>query len=243
MKGYSLYTEVANTEGNDLVIQHAPLVKRIANHMSHRLPSTVQFEDLVQSGMIGLLEAAQQYDPSQGAAFESYASIRIRGAMLDEIRRGDWTPRSVHRKAREVSETVHRLEHELGREVKDFEVCEAMGISISEYHRILKDVSGAKLFSYDQSGYEDGEPMDLPDNSYLPAELAHKEGFKVALAGAIGALPEREKLFMALYYDEELNLKEIGLVLGVSESRVSQIHGQAMVRIRGKMQDWIAKDE
>jgi RNA polymerase sigma factor FliA len=242
MNRHAQYAAVARQGEQDLVVQHAPLVKRIANHLIYRLPSSVQLDDLIQAGMIGLLEASRQYDPTQGASFESYAGIRIRGAMLDEIRRGDWTPRSVHRRSREVGGVITKLENQLGREPRDVEICDAMGISLEEYHKIMQDATGAKIFSYDQYDDEDSEPMEFADGTGHPGEHIQRESFMRSLSAAIAALPEREKLFMALYYDEELNLREIGEVLGVSESRACQIHGQALVRIKSRMAAWIENE-
>ncbi|WP_421866693.1 RNA polymerase sigma factor FliA [Motiliproteus sp.] len=224
----------------DLVERHAPLVKRIAHHLMARLPSSVVLDDLIQSGMIGLLEAARKYDPSKGASFETYAGIRIRGAIIDEVRKGDWTPRSVHRNSRRVAECIQTIEARTGRDAHDAEVAEEMGVSLEEYHSLLKDSSSSRLFSFDEmrestdtSAGEEVASEDAP-----PDELQEDQAFQRALAEAIAGLPEREQLVFALYYDEELNLKEIGQVLGVSESRVSQIHSQAALRLRARLESW-----
>jgi RNA polymerase sigma factor for flagellar operon FliA len=223
----------------DVVARYAGLVKRIAYHLLNRLPDSVQVEDLIQAGMIGLLEAERKYDVSQGASFETYAGIRVRGAMLDEIRRGDWTPRSVHRKAREVAEVIRTIENEKGRDAHDKEIAAAMGVSVAEYHQILQDTSGARVFSLEELTAAE-EVGNHPDAAHeVPEDELHEQGFQKALAAAIHGLPERERLVIALYYDEELNLKEIGLVLGVSESRVSQIHSQAAARLRSRLRDWL----
>jgi|SRR5690625_4479631 len=240
MNGHAMYSEVQRQGENDFVVQHAPLVKRLAQHMMGRLPSAVQLDDLIQAGMIGLLEASRQYDASQGASFQTYASIRIRGAMLDEVRRLDWTPRSVHRKAREVAEVVRRLAHQLGRDPTDGEVIDALGIQLAEYHRILQDISSSKLFSLDEDDSESGNAHEPRSEAPDPLAMLEEAGFRGSLADAIGQLPERERLVMALYYKEELNLREIGAVLGVSESRVSQIHGRIMIKLRGLMADWVS---
>lgn len=240
MNGAAMYAATQdNANADAMVMKHAPLVKRIAYHLMSRLPPSVQADDLIQSGMIGLLEAAKNYDASQGASFETYAGIRIRGAMLDEIRRTDWTPRSVHRKARQVAEAVRSIENEKGRDARDNEVAEAMGISLEEYHRILQDATGCRVFSIDEPGHSGDEPdYSLQDQPNEPLDSLQNQGFKAALAEAIAGLPERERLVMAMYYDEELNLREIGDVLGVSESRVCQIHGQALIRLRARMGEW-----
>ena len=233
----SAYRQVEAQGEQDLVVQHAPLVKRIAHHLLARLPDSVQLDDLIQAGMIGLLEAHRQFDSAQGASFQTYAGIRIRGAMLDEIRRLDWTPRSVHRKAREIGRVMREIEHRTGRDARDSEVIEAMGISAAEYHQALRDASTARVFSIDDEESDSREPAA---DTASPAELLQQEGFQDALADAVRALPEREQLVMSLYYDQELNLKEIGAVLGVSESRVSQIHGRIALKLREHLADWVA---
>lgn len=238
--GASVYQDVQTGSMNELVVQHAPLVKRIAHHLLMRMPSSVQLDDLIQSGMIGLLEAARKYDVSKGASFETYAGIRIRGAMLDEIRRGDWAPRSVHRKSREVAAAVKSVEMRTGSDAKDHEVAEELGIDLETYYTILQDASGSRLFSFDDltEGGDDSALEAASGEISGPSEELQEEDFRAHLAEAIEGLPEREKLVLALYYDEELNLKEIGEVLGVSESRISQIHSQAALRLRARLQEW-----
>lgn len=212
-------------------------MKRIAHHLISRLPSSVQPDDLIQSGMIGLLEAAGKYDPGKGASFETYAGIRIRGAMLDEIRKGDWVPRSVHRNVRGVTAAMKTLEARLGRNATDREVAVEMGISLKEYCAILQDSVGSKLFSFEEIPVTGGQGVE--SNTPSPLEQIQQRDFRRSLANAIATLPEREQLVLSLYYDDELNLKEIGEVLGVSESRVSQIHTQSALRLRSKLDDWI----
>jgi RNA polymerase sigma factor for flagellar operon FliA len=225
---------------SELVEHHAALVKRIAYHLIARLPASVEVEDLIQAGMIGLLDASHQFNASQGASFETYAGIRIRGAMLDEIRRNDWAPRSVHRKAREISEKMQQIEQQKGRNASDTEVAAAMGLDIHEYHQQLNDSSGHQLFSLDEfSDNDETHAQPLSSGPAAPEEEVQQDDFQSALAQAIDTLPERERLLMSLYYNDELNLKEIGEVLGVSESRVSQIHSQTVIRLRSKLRDWI----
>lgn len=222
-----------------LLEEHTVLVKRIAYHLLARLPASVLVDDLIQSGMIGLLEASNNFDASKGASFETFAGIRIRGSMLDEIRRGDWTPRSVHKNSRMVAEAIKTLESELGRDVSDTEVAEKLDISVNEYHHILNEVSSGKIIGIDDLGInEDSIKYDedaLLDDPYQNIEQVN---FKKSLTACISTLPEREALVLSLYYDEELNLREIGQVLDVSESRVSQIHSQAMHRLKARMQSW-----
>lgn len=224
---------------NDLVMQHAELVKRLAYHLVARLPSSVDVDDLIQSGMIGLLDAAKGYDASHGASFETYASIRIRGAMIDEIRRCDWAPRSVHRKLREVSKAIRLVEQEIGSEARAADVAAKMGVPLDEYYQIVSDASRCQVFSINYETDDEDQSRDAADPSCGPDGLLEREEFRDALAGSIVDLPERERLVMALYYQEELNLKEIGAVLEVSESRVCQIHGQALARLRARLGEFL----
>jgi RNA polymerase sigma factor FliA len=239
MNGAAMYAAVQVGNTNDLVMQHAPLVKRIAYHLMGRLPDSVLLDDLIQAGMLGLLEAIKNYDSSQGASFETYAGIRIRGAMLDEVRRADWTPRSVHKKSRMVAEAIREVENKLGHDARESDIAAHLGISVMEYNHILQDSVGCKTFSVeelDQTG--DAFLMDAQLADEQPVDLLLHENFQQSLAEAIRNLPEREQLVIALYYDEELNLREIGEVLGVSESRVSQICSQATLRLRARLADW-----
>ncbi len=239
-----MYAAVQANSTNELVVKHAPLVKRIAYHLMGRLPDTVQLDDLVQSGMLGLLEAIKHYDATQGASFETYAGIRIRGAMLDELRRADWTPRSVHKKSRMVAEAIREVENELGRDAKDSEVAAHMGISIEEYNHILQDSLSCKTFSVEEliQG-EDGVIEGVHATTQQPDEQLLQQNFQKALAKAISELPERERLVISLYYDEELNLREIGKVLDVTESRVSQICSHAMLRLRARLAEWLEEKD
>jgi RNA polymerase sigma factor for flagellar operon FliA len=225
---------------SDLVAAHAHLVSRIAHHVKARLPDSVQVEDLIQAGMIGLLEAGESYDGSKGANFETFASIRIRGAMIDEVRRGDWTPRSVHRNGRRLSDAVRAAQARLGRAPQDREIARELGVSLEEYFDLLQDSAGHKLVSYEEV-VESGEGSEPSSGVDLPA-LLESEAFRGRLAEAISALPEREQLILSLYYDRELNLREIGSVIGVGESRVSQLMSQATARLRAWLKDWIDGD-
>ena len=221
--------------------EHAPLVKRIAYHMMMRMPASVQVEDLIQAGMIGLIEAAQKYDASRGASFETYAGIRIRGAIVDEMRRGDWAPRSVHRNARRISQAIRAVEARVGRDATDAEVAQELGVNLNDYFAMLQDSNGSRLFSYEETFGEEDSNIDASETSddfVSPYEGLQREGLKKALTAAITQLPERERMVLALYYNEELNLKEIGLVLGVSESRISQIHSQAAARLKARLSGW-----
>lgn len=225
----------ARGEADALVARHAELVKRIAYHLAGRLPASVEVDDLIQAGMLGLLEAAANFSSDRGASFETFAGIRIRGAMLDALRKLDWAPRSVHRRARDLAEAVRSLENELGREARDTEIAARMQVSLEEYHAILQDAASCRIALLDE--VTAGRAVDPAQG---PLGETVDDGFRKALAAAIGDLPEREKMVMSMYYDDELNLKEIGLVLGVTESRVCQLHGQALVRLRARLIDWCA---
>ncbi len=238
-----LYGAAQGSSPEQLIDRYAPLVKRIAHHLQARLPASVQIDDLIQAGLIGLLEASRNYDASKGASFETYAGIRIRGAMIDEVRRGDWAPRSVHRNSRRIQEAMTRLQKRLGRDASDQELAAELGVSTDELREMTQDSLSTRLFSYDDLGGEDERPDEhIPSDSPSPAQGVQADAMRRQLAQAIATLPERERLVLALYYDEELNLKEIGLVLGVSESRVSQIHSQAALRLRAKMAEWALED-
>ncbi|MEY3807108.1 MAG: hypothetical protein RI893_84 [Pseudomonadota bacterium] len=241
MNGVAMYTSVQTGGTDERVMQHAPLVKRIAYHLLSRLPDSIQVDDLIQAGMLGLLEAIKNYDALQGASFDTYAGIRIRGSMLDEVRRSDWTPRSVHKKSRMVSDAIRIIENRTGRAARDIDVAESLGITIEEYNHILLDSSSCRIFSI--------EEMAQSGDSYLDEALVHeeladglnREVFQQALADAIMNLPERERLVISLYYDEEFNLREIGEILNISESRVSQISTQATLRLRSRLSEWTSK--
>ncbi len=234
------YDQYANQNSQRAFLEkYSVLVKRIAHHLLGRLPPSVQVEDLIQAGMIGLLEAQKNYDGSKGASFETYAGIRIRGAMLDDIRRGDWVPRSVHKHNREVNQAIATLEGVLNRDPTDAEVAQHMGISLAQYHVILTDVNCSRLVGIEDLGVsEDSISPEDSDDENVPFQGVADEYFRKALVDSIKSLPEREALVLSLYYDEELNLKEIGEVIGVSESRVSQILSQSMQRLRTKLSAW-----
>ncbi|MEQ8408520.1 MAG: RNA polymerase sigma factor FliA [Gammaproteobacteria bacterium] len=210
---------------------NVPLVKIIAHHISVRLPPDKCVDDLIQVGMIGLLEAARTYEPNQGAEFKSYASIRIRGAILDELRRETWVPRSVQQKSRRLSQAIQAAENRLGRTATDKEIAAELDVSMDEYNEIIESVAGCTVFSLDDENTF-SEPSTEEDETF---DLLQSEDVKASLAEAIGDLPEQEKMVVVLYYDYGLNLREIGEVLNVSESRVCQIHSLATSRLRTKM--------
>lgn len=229
-------------EKNQYVVQYAPLVKRIAYHLMARLPASVQVDDLIQVGMIGLLDAVSNYDDTQGAQFETYAVQRIRGAMLDELRQCDWLPRSARKTLRQIETAMNALEQRVCRAPTEREVAEELHVSLDDYQQMLLDARGCQLLHYeDLQGGEDEDFFErhCADDSAEPFAKLQDGRFRAKLIEAIGILPEREKLMMAMYYEEELNLREIGEVLGVSESRVCQLHSQAMARLRSKLKEWL----
>lgn len=228
---------------DELVLKHGELVKRIAYHVVSRLPAHIEVDDLIQAGMIGLLNAAQNYLPDKGANFETYAGIRIRGAMLDEARKSNWTPRSTFRNAKQVSQAIRSIENRTGRDARGVEIAEALGVSIEEYHRMVESAASSRLLSYEQLADDPERASMLPETPEDgPETVLEGDQFREALARAITTLPERERLVLSLYYDDELNLREIGEVLEVSESRVCQIHGQAVLRIRARLDEWFNND-
>jgi RNA polymerase sigma factor for flagellar operon FliA len=236
-RAYASTAAVGNMD--QLVRRHADLVKRIAYHLAGRLPPQVEVDDLIQAGMIGLLEAAQHYTTGRGASFETYAGIRVRGAMLDALRKLDWAPRSVHRKARAAAAALREVESHRSGEASDTDIAATMDVSVDEYHRILQDALSCQLLRLNDS--EEGEDSILdriPDGAADPLGEALDGSLRDAVIAAIGDLPERERLVLSLYYEQELNLKEIGAVLKVTESRVCQLHGQALLRLRERLTEW-----
>jgi len=240
MSTASAYALAGQLEPGELVERYAPLVKRIANHLLGRLPDGVDLEDLVQTGLIALLDAARQYSPSKGASFETYASIRVRGAMLDEFRNTDWAPRSVYRKQRQLTAAIRSVENRTGAHATPREIAEELGVPLDEYFQMVSATTTQRMFSLEEANPDltvnEGESGE---RSADPSADIETEEFQQAMTEAIRGLPEREALVMSLYYDEELNLKEIGEVLGVSESRVCQIHGQALARVRARLEPWV----
>lgn len=222
-----------------LISTHAQLVRRIAQHLMSRLPPCVQIEDLMQAGMIGLLEASKHFDTTKGASFETYASIRVRGAMLDEIRKNDWVPRSVHRNTRRITEAMRKIENETGRDARDSEVAASLNLSLHEYHHMIQDSNSVRVLGFEEIGLtDDSVSTGITEPCLSPLDGLQYEDFRTNLAKGIAGLPERERLVLTLYYEEELNLRQVGEILGVSESRASQIHSQAMSRLQHRMKEW-----
>lgn len=235
-----MYTARGKVDTNDTLTQYAPLVRRLALQLMAKLPASVELEDLIQAGMLGLLDAANRYQETQGAQFETYASQRIRGAMLDELRELDWASRGIRKTARQIEQAVQRLEQRLGRGPSESEIAGEMSIGLSEYQQMLQDVHGCQLVYYEDFDSADEEPFIdriCANPGADPLTMLLDEGLRGGVIDAIDRLPEREKLLMSLYYDQGLNLREIGAVLEVSESRVCQLHSQAISRLRTTLRE------
>ncbi len=233
------YAEARHNNRDCVVTTHAPLVKRVAYHVMSGLRLSLDEEDLIQAGMIGLLEASRNYDRAKGAKFETYAWIRIRGAMLDEIRKYSLAPRSVYRKARKVAEAVRSVERNEGRDANDAEVAEALQVTLEEYHQILQDIGSYLVVSVEDVGVDDDTLSRYGrDHSVTPFDELQKESLKRYLGEAIACLPEREHYVLTLYYYKELSLREISLVLGISQCRVSQLRSQALIRLQARLVHW-----
>ncbi len=233
-----MYNAAGQIDKDQLVQRFAPLVKRIAYHLMVKLPSSVQIDDLVQNGMLGLLDALGKFEAGMGAQFETYAAQRIRGAMLDGLRENDWLPRSLRRDFRRIEEAIAQLEQAQGRAPAEKELANALGMSLGDYQKMLQDARGHQLISFEdmiEDGDEDYLERHLVDDAGDPARIFEDASLRQLLVQAIEALPEREKLMMALYYEQDLNLREIGEVMGVTESRVCQLHSQAVARLRTRL--------
>ncbi|MFN6961794.1 MAG: RNA polymerase sigma factor FliA [Rhodocyclaceae bacterium] len=232
-----LYTAQGTLEKERLIDRYAPLVKRIAWHLMARLPASVDIDDLVQNGMLGLLDALDRYEDGMGAQFETYALARIRGAMLDGLRENDWLPRTVRKEMRRVEAALQKLEHEKGRQPTESELAAALGMSLADYQHLLLEARGHQILYLEDLAADNEDFLEHHDAETAPDPLAllEESDTRAALAAAIAQLPEREKLMMALYYEQDMNLREIGAVMGVTESRVCQLHAQAVARLRATL--------
>ncbi len=235
-----MYTVKGKADKNQLLTDHMPLVKRLAHHMKAKLPPSVEVDDLIQAGMIGLLDAISRYEETHGAQFETYAVLRIRGAMLDELRNSDWLPRSMRQNMRKIEAAMSSLQQKLGHPPTESEVAKLLKLSLADYQDMLGDGGGHQLVYYED--FHDNEGNDSFLDRYAvddadPLRSLLDGDFRQAVIDAIDALPPREKILMGLYYEEEMNLKEIGAVMGVSESRVSQLHTQAVARLRAALRE------
>lgn len=234
-----MYTAAGQPDRNELVQRFAPLVKRVAYHLMARLPANVQIDDLIQNGMLGLLDAIDRFEEGFGAQFETYASQRVRGAMLDGLRANDWLPRSMRRELRRIEQAINQLEHEYGRAPSEQELADRLEMPLADYQKILQDARGHQIVYYEDFGGGDDDDDFLErhfsDGDADPASILEDRDVRESLVKGIANLPEREKLMMALYYEQDLNLREIGEVIGVTESRVCQLHSQAIARLRGQL--------
>lgn len=233
----------------ELVFEHLPLVKYLALRLAGRLPPTLDVEDLISAGVVGLIEAARRFDPKRNIQFKTFAEFRIRGAMLDELRTLDWVPRSVKEKAARLEKVLAELENRLGRPPDDEEVARELGVSLEEYYRLLDEVRGITFIDVEalRRKLEDAEDLDLADfladsEENDPFEKLGWKELGEALAQAISELPEKEKLVITLYYYEGLTMKEIGRVLGYTESRISQLHSKALLRLRAKLKERLGEN-
>lgn len=222
-------------EEDEVVNRYATLVKRIARRVMARLPDSVQLDDVIQAGLIGLMDAVRHYDAEQGASFETYAKIRIQGAMLDELRRNDWGPRSRSRRVRQLTEATHDIEIRKGRSATAQEVAGHLGISLDDYHQWVLEANNHHFFSLEAHGEPDADASGAADTTYRCVEMDRRRHH---LSQVIATLSEREQMVLSLYYDKDMTLKEIGGVLGVSESRVCQILGEATLRLKSRMASW-----
>lgn len=237
-----MYTAKGRLDINSMLQQYSPLVRRLAHQMIAKLPANVEIDDLIQVGMIGLNDALSRFDAAQGVQFETFATQRIRGAMLDELRGADWMSRGTRKQQRSIEAAVHRLEQKLGRAPQESEIAKEMGVSLAEYQDLLNKVRGTQLVYLEDMSSDNG------DDDYLDRHVSDKEAdplnqlndyrLREALVEAIKGLPEREQYVMSMYYEHDMNLKEIAAVLGVTESRVCQLHSQSIARLRVKLREW-----
>jgi RNA polymerase sigma factor for flagellar operon FliA len=234
-----MYTAKGQLDRDALIRQYSPLVRRLAHHMMAKLPPSVQVDDLIQVGLIGLSEALTRYEATQGVQFETFATQRIRGAMIDELRENDWMSRGSRKSQKEIEGALHRLEHRLGRSPSESEIAAELGMSLADYQTLLGKVQGTQLvYLEDMSGSEgDDSFLDrhMVDDEGDPMQLLRNQRLRQSLVEAIKGLPEREQYIMSMYYEQDMNLKEIAAVLGVTESRVCQLHSQSIARLRAKM--------
>ena len=238
-----MYTPRGTLDRDSVIERYGKMVRRVAVQMAARLPSSIELDDLIQAGLIGLVDAVSRVDAAMGVQFDTFAMQRVRGAMLDELRNADWMPRSVRKSQRSIEQALHAVEQRVGRSAQEREIADELQVPLEEYQRLLSSAKGSQLLYFEDSGSEDDDEgrieQMLPDDSPTPDRRLEDARFRESLVAAIDGLPEREKLLMNLYYVEELTLKEIGEVLGVTESRVSQLHSQAVARLRSKLGDWM----
>ena len=241
--------EITTENREEVIIQYSPMIKYVANRIAMRLPPHIEVDDLISVGVLGLMDAITKYDSSRGAKFKTYAEFRVRGAILDELRSMDWVPRSIRQKASKVDKVVQGLQAKLRRTPEDEEVAKEMGLSLDQFHQTLNETKSIPIFSLEDLGIakESGDQQSLLDclagkADADPQTQVRLVELKEIIAKAIDALPEKERLMVSLYYYEELTMKEIGAVLDITESRVSQIHSKAVYRLRTKLKAIIAEE-
>jgi RNA polymerase sigma factor for flagellar operon FliA len=235
-----MYTAKGQLNRNDLIKQYQPLVRRLAHHMMAKLPANVQVDDLIQVGLIGLSEALTRYEAEQGVQFETFATQRIRGAMLDELRGNDWMSRGSRKSQKDIEQALRRLEHKLGRTPLESEIAADLGLSLVDYQTLLGKVRGTQLVYLEDMARGDEEQdsfldRHVGDSEADPMNMLRDHRLRQALVAAIKNLPEREQFIMSMYYEQDMNLKEIAAVLDVTESRICQLHSQSIARLRAKM--------
>lgn len=235
-----MYTVKGQLDRSALIKQYQPLVRKLAHYMMAKLPPSVEVDDLIQVGLIGLADALSRYEVSQGVQFETFATQRIRGAMLDELRGNDWMSRGSRKNQKDIEATMRRLEHRLGRSPIESEIATEMGLSLADYQALLSKVRGTQLVYLEdmsRTNEDDDSFLDrhVADNDADPMNMLRDHRLREALVGAIKGLPEREQYIMSMYYEQDMNLKEIAAVLDVTESRVCQLHSQSIARLRAKM--------
>jgi RNA polymerase sigma factor for flagellar operon FliA len=235
-----MYTAKGQLDRNALIKQYQPLVRRLAHHMMAKLPPSVEVDDLIQVGLIGLADALTRFESSQGVQFETFATQRIRGAMLDELRENDWMSRGSRKSQKDIEMAMRRVEHRLGHTPKESEIAAEMGMSLVDYQSLLGKVRGTQLvYLEDMSrhGEDDDTYLDrhVADSDADPLNMLRDQKLREALVAAIKLLPEREQYIMSMYYEQDMNLKEIAAVLDVTESRICQLHSQSIARLRAKM--------
>ena len=237
-----MYTAKGRLDLNAMLHQYSPLVRRLAHQMIAKLPANVEIDDLIQVGMIGLSDALSRFDAGQGVQFETFATQRIRGAMLDELRGADWMSRGTRKQQRDIESAVHKLEQKLGRPPQESEIAKEMGLTLSDYQEMLGKVRGTQLIYLEDMSGDDGDSdyldRHVADEGNDPLSLIQDHRMREALVEAIKNLPEREQFVMSMYYEQDMNLKEIAAVLGVTESRVCQLHSQSIARLRVKLREW-----
>ncbi|WP_025916163.1 RNA polymerase sigma factor FliA [Herminiimonas sp. CN] len=239
-----MYTAQGKIDKSGMLTQYAPLVRRLALQLIAKLPASVELDDMIQAGMLGLLDATNRYQENQGAQFATYASQRIRGAMLDELRANDWLSRSSRQSSRSVAAAVQSLEQKLGRGPTEGEIAEELKMPLDEYQQLLQEIHGCQLVYYEdfeggntENTFLDQQSGDHTGKQNGPLDLLLEQGLRHRLIEAIEAMPERERLLLSLYYEQELNLREIGAILEVSQSRVCQLHSQAVSRLRARLHE------